>query len=57
MKELKKPNGTSSKTTNGKTSKSENDSEHNTSQLDKLFTDSLKDIYWAEKQLTKTLPK
>lgn len=27
------------------------------SQLDKLFHDSLKDIYWAEKQLTKTLPK
>lgn len=27
------------------------------SQLDKYFTDSLKDIYWAEKQLTKTLPK
>ena len=27
------------------------------SQLTKLFTDSLKDIYWAEKQLTKTLPK
>lgn len=27
------------------------------SQLEKLFTDTLKDIYWAEKQLTKTLPK
>lgn len=27
------------------------------SQLDKLFLDSLKDIYWAEKQLTKALPK
>src|SRR6188768_1234690 len=27
------------------------------SQLEKLFTDSLKDIYWAEKHLTKTLPK
>jgi ferritin-like metal-binding protein YciE len=27
------------------------------SQLDKFFTDCLKDIYWAEKQLTKTLPK
>ena len=27
------------------------------SQLDKYFTDSLKDIYWAEKQLTKALPK
>ena len=27
------------------------------SQLEKLFTDSLKDIYWAEKHLTKVLPK
>ena len=27
------------------------------SQLDKFFTDSLKDIYWAEKHLTKALPK
>jgi len=26
-------------------------------QLEKLFTDSLKDIYWAEKHLTKELPK
>jgi ferritin-like metal-binding protein YciE len=26
-------------------------------QLDKYFTDSLKDIYWAEKHLTKVLPK
>jgi ferritin-like metal-binding protein YciE len=25
--------------------------------LEKLMTDALKDIYWAEKQLTKTLPK
>ncbi len=27
------------------------------SQLDKYFSDSLKDIYWAEKHLTKALPK
>jgi ferritin-like metal-binding protein YciE len=27
------------------------------SQLEKLMTDSLKDIYWAEKHLTKALPK
>jgi ferritin-like metal-binding protein YciE len=26
-------------------------------QLEKLFTDALKDIYWAEKALTKALPK
>jgi len=39
------------KTTNGKSSASES------SQLEKLFTDSLKDIYWAEKHLTHELPK
>jgi ferritin-like metal-binding protein YciE len=27
------------------------------SQLEKFFTDSIKDIYWAEKALTKALPK
>jgi ferritin-like metal-binding protein YciE len=27
------------------------------SQLEKFFTDSLKDIYWAEKHLTKALPE
>jgi len=45
------------KASNGKSSKSENGSANGNSQLDKLFTDSLKDIYWAEKHLTKTLPK
>lgn len=29
----------------------------NDSALEKLFTDMLKDIYWAEKHLVKTLPK
>ena len=46
-----------SKSSNGKKSKSENGSEQESSQLEKLFTDSLKDIYWAEKQLTKALPR
>ena len=45
------------KASNGKSSKSENGSANGNSQLDKLFTDSLKDIYWAEKHLTKVLPK
>ncbi|HMK16628.1 MAG TPA: ferritin-like domain-containing protein [Chitinophagaceae bacterium] len=45
------------KASNGKSSKSENGSVNENSQLEKLFTDSLKDIYWAEKHLTKTLPK
>jgi ferritin-like metal-binding protein YciE len=62
---LRTPNVSSSKSSdlkqtkpsNGKSSKSENGSVNENSQLDKLFTDSLKDIYWAEKHLTKTLPK
>ena len=53
----KPSSGASSKSSNGRTSKTENGTEHESSQLDKLFTDSLKDIYWAEKHLTKTLPK
>lgn len=53
----KPSSGASSKSSNGKTSKTETGTEHDNSQLDKLFTDSLKDIYWAEKHLTKALPK
>src|SRR6188768_3132634 len=47
----------STKSSNGKAATSENGSANENSQLEKLFTDSLKDIYWAEKHLTKTLPK
>ena len=53
----KSSSGASSKASTNKSSKSENGSDHGNSQLEKLFTDSLKDIYWAEKQLTKALPK
>ena len=53
----KSANGSTAKPANGETSKSGNGSEQENSQLEKLFTDSLKDIYWAEKRLTKTLPK
>ena len=53
----KSPGQKQTKASNGKSSKSENGSANGNSQLDKLFTDSLKDIYWAEKHLTKTLPK
>ncbi len=45
------------KPTGRKTPKAENTESNGHSQLEKLFTDSLKDIYWAEKQLTKVLPK
>lgn len=47
----KKTNGTK------KFSKNEEGAAKGNSQLEKLFTDSLKDIYWAEKALTKALPK
>src|SRR5687768_12952803 len=53
----KASNGGSSKSSTKKPSKSENGSDNGNSQLEKLFTDSLKDIYWAEKHLTKALPK
>lgn len=44
------PKTTKSKQADGNTSLQE-------SQLQKLFEDELKDIYWAEKALTKALPK
>jgi translation initiation factor 2 beta subunit (eIF-2beta)/eIF-5 len=53
----KPSNGSSSKSSTKKSSKPENGTHEGNSQLEKLFTDSLKDIYWAEKHLTKTLPK
>lgn len=40
-----------------KNSVAETSSDELTSQLGKLFEESLKDIYWAEKALTKAIPK
>lgn len=57
MPNTKNKNTEKSKAANGKT-KEPNASKHQTnSQLEKFFEDSLKDIYWAEKSLTKALPK
>ena len=42
---------------NGKTKITNADKQVTNSQLQKLFEDSLKDIYWAEKHLIKALPK
>ena len=53
----KSSNQKQTRSSNGKSPQSENGSANGYSQLEKLFTDSLKDIYWAEKHLTKTLPK
>lgn len=47
-------NGNSS---NGKKSGKEQSAPVSDSKLDKFFLDSIKDIYWAEKHLTKALPK
>lgn len=53
----KSPDQKQTRSSNNKSSKSESGPVNGNSQLEKLFTDSLKDIYWAEKHLTKTLPK
>ncbi len=55
--------GRASSKSNGKSAqksaapKKQQSSNDNSSQLEKFFIDSLKDIYWAEKALTKALPK
>ena len=52
-----KPAGT--KSTNGAESKSTSKSQggEKDSMLEEFFKDEIKDIYWAEKHLVKTLPK
>lgn len=53
-----KKSKSSSTKKNGKKSKAKSaDASMNSSQLMKLFSDELKDIYWAEKALTKAIPK
>ena len=42
---------------NGDTKNAKANTQKKNSQLQKFFEDSLKDIYWAEKNLTKALPK
>jgi ferritin-like metal-binding protein YciE len=45
------------KTTSRKSSKTQQGAAAGNTQLEKFFHDALKDIYWAEKHLTKALPK
>jgi ferritin-like metal-binding protein YciE len=54
-----KPNGSHSSKTSGTTRRasSQNKGQDQSSQLRKLFEEELKDIYWAEKALTKAIPK
>jgi ferritin-like metal-binding protein YciE len=51
------PNTKTKKATTGKSRTQGESTNGNGSQLEKLFTDSLKDLYWAEKHLVKELPK
>jgi ferritin-like metal-binding protein YciE len=48
---------TKSRTTSKRKTSSSTATANGNSQLEKLFHDSLKDIYWAEKHLLKALPK
>ena len=52
-----KKNTEKPKASNGKTKNANANKPEPNSQLQKFFEDSLKDIYWAEKSLTKALPK
>jgi ferritin-like metal-binding protein YciE len=51
------PNTKTKKATSQRSKSAAQSTANGSSQLEKLFTDALKDIYWAEKHLTKELPK
>lgn len=53
----KKTSSTSSKKSDAASKEKSSDGAMKSSQLMKLFEDELKDIYWAEKALTKAIPK
>lgn len=57
MPNTKNKNTERAKPANGKTKGPDAKKQQTNSQLQKFFEDSLKDIYWAEKSLTKALPK
>jgi ferritin-like metal-binding protein YciE len=57
MQNTKNKNADKAKSSNGKTKDPKATKKQTNSQLQKFFEDSLKDIYWAEKSLTKALPK
>lgn len=48
---------TTKKSTSAKTTRANKTAKSTDSRLEKFFVDELKDIYWAEKHLVKTLPK
>jgi hypothetical protein len=57
MGPLKKERNVRSHTQKSSSSRTNNLSQDSNSQLEKFFHDQLKDLYWAEKHLTKALPK
>jgi len=57
MQNTKSKKAVKSQDSNGNTKNVKANTQETNSQLQKLFEDSLKDIYWAEKNLTKALPK
>ena len=57
MQNTKSKKTVKSQDSNGNTKNVKANTQETNSQLQKLFEDSLKDIYWAEKNLTKALPK
>ena len=57
MQNTKSKKAVKSQDSNGNTKNVKANTQGTNSQLQKLFEDSLKDIYWAEKNLTKALPK
>ena len=52
-----KSNSVSTKSTNGAQSKAKSEGSEKDGMLEEFFKDEIKDIYWAEKHLVKTLPK
>jgi len=54
---MTKANSASTKSTNGAQTKSKSERSEKDSMLEEFFKDEIKDIYWAEKHLVKTLPK
>jgi len=57
MKNTKTKSAQNGTRTNGTTSKQEKPDSEQAQGLRDLFEDELKDIYWAEKELTKAIPK
>jgi ferritin-like metal-binding protein YciE len=54
---MTKPKSEATKSTNGSQTSSKSEGSEKDNMLEEFFKDEIKDIYWAEKHLVKTLPK